>query len=327
MTERSLPSLRTVPAILLAAALSTGAAHAQSYYIYSNGSTDPGFPALGAVAVANDGTPAPAGGSWSEVPNAAADQSNAIAGFSTHATGLTGAYRFADDFTVPGPDSWRLQTASFYAYQTDSLPGASPFIAINVRIWRGVPGAPGSTVAFGDTSTNRLVSSLPTTIYRIFNSVTLPAQAATPSRLIRRTDADLTGILLPPGAYWIDWQYVLADPLLQAFSPPVTIPGSRGPAGANALQLRPDGDGAWTPVVDPGKPGLAPDVPQDLPFILHGYPVCAADFNRDQTVNSQDFFDYLGVFFATDPAADFNLDAVVNSQDFFDFMTAFFACG
>jgi hypothetical protein len=51
---------------------------------------------------------------------------------------------------------------------------------------------------------------------------------------------------------------------------------------------------------------------------------CAADFNADGTVNSQDFFDYLNNFFANDPAADFNADGTVNSQDFFDFLNAFF---
>jgi photosystem II stability/assembly factor-like uncharacterized protein len=52
---------------------------------------------------------------------------------------------------------------------------------------------------------------------------------------------------------------------------------------------------------------------------------CTADFNQDDVVNSQDFFDFLTAFFETDPSADFNGDKVVNSQDFFDFLNAFFA--
>jgi hypothetical protein len=58
--------------------------------------------------------------------------------------------------------------------------------------------------------------------------------------------------------------------------------------------------------------------------ILPG-PECPADFNLNSVVNSQDFFDFLGAFFAGTPAADFNRDGQTNSQDFFDFVAAFFA--
>ena len=50
--------------------------------------------------------------------------------------------------------------------------------------------------------------------------------------------------------------------------------------------------------------------------------VAPGDWNGDGTVNSQDFFDFLTAFFASD--ADFNADGVTNSQDFFDYLTAFF---
>ncbi len=49
-----------------------------------------------------------------------------------------------------------------------------------------------------------------------------------------------------------------------------------------------------------------------------------ADINGDGVINSQDFFDYLVVFFANSPSADFNSDGTVNSQDFFDFLVCFF---
>jgi hypothetical protein len=52
---------------------------------------------------------------------------------------------------------------------------------------------------------------------------------------------------------------------------------------------------------------------------------CAADFDADGAVTSQDFFDFLAAFFAGLPAADFNDSGAVDSQDFFDFLGAFFA--
>jgi len=52
-------------------------------------------------------------------------------------------------------------------------------------------------------------------------------------------------------------------------------------------------------------------------------PACPCDWNMDEQLNSQDFFDFLGAFFTG--VADFNVDGVTNSQDFFDFLACFFA--
>jgi hypothetical protein len=73
-----------------------------------------------------------------------------------------------------------------------------------------------------------------------------------------------------------------------------------------------------------GKDYSAPRLIIDDLTTLPADTSCPADFNEDDVVNSQDFFDFLTAFFASSPDADFNADKVVNSQDFFDFLTAFF---
>ncbi len=84
------------------------------------------------------------------------------------------------------------------------------------------------------------------------------------------------------------------------------------PFGAYTIVLEADTDGDGVP-----EPLASVRLTNVIP------PACAADWNGDGTVNSQDFFDFLAAFFRGD--ADFNFDGVTNSQDFFDFLTAFFS--
>lgn len=51
---------------------------------------------------------------------------------------------------------------------------------------------------------------------------------------------------------------------------------------------------------------------------------CAADINRDGSLESRDLFDYLVMFLEGREGGDFNGDGAMNSQDVFDFLAAFF---
>jgi hypothetical protein len=52
--------------------------------------------------------------------------------------------------------------------------------------------------------------------------------------------------------------------------------------------------------------------------------VCAFDFTADGLITSQDFFDFLTAFFASDPAADMDGSGTVDSADFFVYLEGFF---
>jgi hypothetical protein len=66
--------------------------------------------------------------------------------------------------------------------------------------------------------------------------------------------------VLPPGTYWLDWQFGGSGSFSGPWAPPVTILGQTGKPGANALQYTSTG---WAALVD----GV---YPQDLPFIIDG---------------------------------------------------------
>lgn len=158
--------------------------------------------------------------------------------------------RVADQFTVPA-GGWQLGCAVFYAYQTGSTT-TSTITAVNVRIWDGSPGAMGSNIVFGDTTTNRMISTSWSNIYRVTDT-TLTAT----NRPIMTQVVDLGSLNLAPGTYWIDWQ---SDGSLASgpWAPPISINGQT--TTGDAVQSI---AGTWSALVDGGT-----GTPQGLPFLL-----------------------------------------------------------
>jgi len=161
--------------------------------------------------------------------------------------------RIADDFTVPA-GGWYVDTITFFAYQTGSSL-VSTISAVNLQIWNGVPGAPGSSVIFGDTTTNRLINTTWSGIYRVSETSSGDTQRPIMANTVK------VGVMLPPGTYWLDWQ---SDGTLSSgpWAPPVTINGQA--TTGNALQYT-SGTGTWNAALDGGT-----GTQQDFPFIIEG---------------------------------------------------------
>lgn len=161
-------------------------------------------------------------------------------------------FRVADDFVIPAGQTWTINEATFFAYQTGSST-TSTITGVNVRIWNGQPGASGSTVVFGDTTTNRMSNTTWSNAYRY--SDTNPGT----TRPIMKQTVTL-GVTLGEGTYWIDWQ-TSGSLSSGPWAPPITITGQTNTG--NAIQYS---SGAWTSLIDNGTAAA----PQGLPFILDG---------------------------------------------------------
>ncbi len=167
-------------------------------------------------------------------------------------------YRVADDFTVTG-NPWAVSSIEFYSYQTQPTAPfntTSTITAGYIRILSGVPGAPGTTVVWGDTTTNRLTSTSFTNIYRV--SVTLNQQ-----RPIMKVVCNTTGLSLPAGTYWIE--FTAAGSLASGpWTPYVVI--NNTPTTGNAV-IYTGTAGGYTPV---WGNGTTSQYQQGIPFKING---------------------------------------------------------
>jgi hypothetical protein len=171
--------------------------------------------------------------------------------------------RIADDFTVTDAAGWYVDKVTFFGYQTGSTT-ASTFTGVNLRIWDGPPNNPASSVVFGDTTTNRLMTTSWSNIYRVLDTALTNTQ-----RPVMANEASV-GTFLPAGTYWLDWQ---ADGTLASgpWAPPISILGQT--TTGNALQFTSTG---WAPAIDTGAGAV-----QGFPFVVEGtvggtVPACSA---------------------------------------------------
>jgi hypothetical protein len=206
-------------------------------------------------------------------------------------------FRCADEFNVPVGQTWTINQVVIFAYQTGFAGTTSPITAATLRIWNGRPGDAGATIIFGDTTTNRLASSVDSSLWRIFSTVTgagaNPPTAAATNRRVWQTSLNVSpAMVLTSGTYWIDWNTAIGT--AAHFAPAVTYKNIRGVPGQNARQFT---GAAWQDVVDVGQAPTGQPLqtyPQDFPFKLIGSVAGAPavrlsrviDFNGD---NKSDF--------------------------------------
>ncbi len=161
-------------------------------------------------------------------------------------------YRMADDFVVSG-NPWNVTSVEFYGYQTGSTT-TSTFTGAYIRIMSGVPGQPGTTTVWGDTTTNRLSSTTFTNCYRV--SVTQNNQ-----RPIMKIVVNTPGLTLPAGTYWIE--FCATGSLASGpWCPPITINAT--PTTGNGLQFQGTTAG-YVPWY-----GATTQYQQGVPFKLYG---------------------------------------------------------
>jgi hypothetical protein len=163
--------------------------------------------------------------------------------------------RMADDFVVDSPFGWTIDSLVFYAYQTFSGT-TSTMTGVYYQIWDGPPNDPGSTVIFGDLTTNRMVATSWTNIYRVSE---LTSGGNTDRPVMKNTAS--AGVTLDAGTYWIDW-FTNGSLGSGPWAPPITINGQT--TTGNGLQFL-GSTGIWGAANDGGTL-----TQQGLPFLVYG---------------------------------------------------------
>lgn len=277
--------------------------------IYTNGPLSTG-------ATSENGFAAAAGTTWSELQHntgntTESNNTNGVSGF--FITSGTTSFRIADDFVVPTGAIWNTTSFDFFCYQTGFAGNVPPIDILRVQIFNGDPSAGGVSVA-GDMTSNvyDATNSADALMFRVGNSSVPIATTVAPgiTRKLWRVRGNLTAAL-PAGTYWVVYQVHPTNDV-NCFFPPVTIVGTRGLVGWNSKQLTVP-TLAWASVIDLGNPAAAPDVPQDMPFIVNGtvsLGVNENSFDASISLSPNPVRDMLSISVAT--------GTTINSYEIFD---------
>ncbi|MBI3239692.1 MAG: T9SS type A sorting domain-containing protein [Flavobacteriia bacterium] len=160
--------------------------------------------------------------------------------------------RIADDFTVDC--EWTIDSIYLYGYQTGSTT-TSTFTGYTLRIWDGVPDAVGSNVIWGDTTTNRLIRSVFSNVYRVTETT-----SGNSTRPIMQNTVNIGGFTLPAGTYWFDW--AATGSLASGPWQPSRVPPGQAITGNGRQRI----GGTWNNLLDGGTGTPA----QGAPFKVFG---------------------------------------------------------
>jgi hypothetical protein len=217
--------------------------------------------------------------------------SSSSLGSSVTLSGAGPHFRMADNFTVTDAEGWTIQSVFVYGYVTGTypfLPPPSPFSDINVNIWNGIPGEPGSSIV--GTSTDLQATGF-TGVYRIASG----GAANNTDRPIMYNRVGFNNLHLPAGDYWVDYQYT--NVVGSAFSSYVMDVDPFG------IQFTPLGNSRQLTTAGWNLTAIAPnDDPVDVPFAITGTvggAPCYANCDHSTTppvLNVEDFVCFINEF-------------------------------
>jgi hypothetical protein len=240
--------------------------------LYYNGNLSTGT-------LSKSGVTSPTDYTWSEVQNDSGNtiEANKSTGFSGYFnTAGTSSFELGDDFIVPVGVEWNVTSFDFFVHQNSYAGTTIPVNQLRIQIWNSDPSLPNSMVIVGDMTSDVLddANGGNEFIYRIPNSmIGSPIIAPNTNRKIWKIRGTISATLTP-GTYWVVYQFHATDNG-SIFVPSVILSGSRGLVGWNAKQnfvanTIPETVLGWNDIIDIGDPETAPDVAQDLPFIING---------------------------------------------------------